>query len=59
MEHSATIPTISETRIEKGTAPVGKKMSEIFSKKGRWKNDTDRLSAEQIRKTAWLRNNEK
>jgi hypothetical protein len=50
---------VSEERLERGTAPLGKKMSEIFNKKGRWKHDNERLTADQIRKTVWQRGNER
>lgn len=60
MPTKAETPTVSsEARIERGTAPVGKKMSEIFNKKGRWQNDAERLTADQIRKKAWQRNTER
>jgi hypothetical protein len=52
-------PIIVEERLERGTAPLGKKMSEIFNKKGRWKQDNERITADQIRKSAWQRNNER
>lgn len=46
---------IPESRLIEGVAPTGTKMSDII-KKG-WKKDSKRMTADQIRKEAWQRNN--
>ena len=51
-EDSQDIP---DSRFTEGEAPKGKKMSDLF--RGVWAKDVKRLTADEIRKQAWQRNN--
>ena len=46
---------IPDSRFTEGKAPKGKKMSDLF--RGVWGKDVKRLTADEIRKQAWQRNN--
>jgi hypothetical protein len=46
---------IPDSRFIEGEAPKGTKMSDLF--RGVWAKDVKRLTADEIRKQAWQRNN--
>lgn len=46
---------IPDSRFTEGEAPKGTKMSDLF--RGVWAKDVKRLTADEIRKQAWQRNN--
>ncbi|MDZ7898531.1 MAG: hypothetical protein U5N85_10975 [Arcicella sp.] len=47
--------SIPDSRFIEGEAPKGTKMSDLF--RGVWAKDVKRLTADEIRKQAWQRNN--
>jgi hypothetical protein len=50
--HTQDIP---DSRFTEGEAPKGTKVSDLF--RGVWAKDVKRLTADEIRKQAWQRNN--
>jgi hypothetical protein len=48
---------IPASRFTEGEAPKGTKMSDLF--RGVWEKDVKRLTADETRKQAWQRNNER
>ena len=46
---------IPDSRFTEGKAPEGKKISDLF--RGVWAKNAKRLTADEIRKQAWQRNN--
>lgn len=48
---------VPESRFTEGIAPAGTKVSDLF--RGVWAKDVKRLTADEIRKQAWQKNNER
>lgn len=48
---------IPDSRLELGGNLINKTIQQIFDKPGRWKKGGKRLTAEQLRNSAWERNN--